>query len=742
MSGNAGIFSRRNDGSGHQAGLTAFGQGRRGITKSHKANLRILRFSEKRWQDEVVQTNTTARHRAVRRAQASAKSDHRHVHLIQALLLWSFVSALIVGAALAFRRIFPDESPWFGFIVPPLGLVAALNFIEHFVALPNLLPLLPPLVLLIGWLAASAKYSRREILLPALIFLGSFAFTFGIRLVQPDILPTSDGLSDLNKINNYCQGDTLPPIDTWMPPYHYVWYYSLQHYAASIIKRLFGVKLGVAYNTAHALLSALTCVAGAAAAHRISDGRIWITALIPFLIESAATGSSAYIQLTTAHPSPWLANNISGGVLAPPDDHRFWKWLALDPYRERLELQVPGFWTWRDEYHANMAGHFLTLCSVFVIAELVLVRRTIWPWIMAVIVPVLAVISSTWAYPISLLLCGGMCVIALICHRRPASYLLGGTILGASLLLLWPSFYDVTVSPQVPDIIWTDPAWRAPWREFFVQWWPIILLWIYGCFHFRAISPAVRWILFVIPLMLIGVELITVEGRYNTVEKMWGYTYGTGLIALFPIVAQRSLVNITRSVASYEAWPTLRIIISVLSARVITGLLVLSAGVSMFGWLHSDLRLPSGDISGDHYLTSDDQKKKMLQVLSQVKRTTFLSGKCIWCYNEAPALAVFTGNRSYIAWSYFESVADYPEVATYREKLNNDFYSGAMTDPLKFLRANKVSGVLIWPDDDISDDLLATLTKALDPAFEYIDCRGTGDKNAGVFLARPMPDAP
>ena len=666
------------------------------------------------------------------------------MHVIQALFLWSFVSALVVAGALAFRRFFPEESPWFGFLVPPLGFVALLNFVEHFVPLPNLLPLLPFLAALLVWLAASPKYSRRELMLPTLIFLGSFAFTFGIRCLQPDILPTSDGLSDLNKINNYCQGSTLPPVDTWMPPYHYVWYYSLQHYAASIIKRLFDVKVGVAYNTAHGLLSAFTCVAGAAAAHRISAGRIWITAAIPFLIESAATGSSAYIQLTTSNPNAWMANNLSGGVITPPDDQWFWKWLALDPYRERLELQVPGFWTWRDEYHANMAGHFLTLFAVFVAAELVFVRRTIWPWLMALFIPVLAVIASTWAYPISLLLCGGTLIIALACGRRPASYVPGGMLLAGGLILLWPSFYDVTSSPQVPDVILTQVEWRAPLREFLVQWWPIILLWIYGCFHLRSISPAIRWILLVLPLMLIGVEWITVEGRYNTVEKMWGYTFGTGLIALFPVVAQRAMVNIERSVAECEVWQTLRIILSVLSARVIAGVLILSACVSLFGWMHNTLRWAPWHggifrLEGDHYLTSDDRKKQMLQILTQVRHGTFLSGKCIWCYNESPALAVFTGNRSYIAWSYFESVADYPDVATYREKLNNDFYSGAMADPLKFLRANKISGVIIWPDDDISSDLLGTLTKNLDSAYEYIDCRGNGDKNAGVFLARPLP---
>ena len=38
-----------------------------------------------------------------------------------------------------------------------------------------------------------------------------------------------------------------------------------------------------------------------------------------------------------------------------------------------------------------------------------------------------------------------------------------------------------------------------------------------------------------------------------------------------------------------------------------------------------------------------------------------------------------------------------------------------------------------------SDDFLAALQKELEPSYSYIDCKGTGTKNAGVFLLRPAP---
>ena len=49
----------------------------------------------------------------------------------------------VIGAAVLFRRLFPRESPWLCFLLPILILLSALNFIEHFVALPNLGWLLP-----------------------------------------------------------------------------------------------------------------------------------------------------------------------------------------------------------------------------------------------------------------------------------------------------------------------------------------------------------------------------------------------------------------------------------------------------------------------------------------------------------------------------------------------------------------------------------------------------------------------
>ena len=650
--------------------------------------------------------------------------------ILQALLLWLILTALMIGGAMAFHRFFPRESPWLGFLVPPLTLVLLLNFIEHLVALPVLLWLLPIFLGGTAWMAIAGKYFKAELVLPTTVFALSFAFTFAIRCLQPNISYTSDGISDLNMINNFLQGQTLPPVDTWMPPFRFEWYYDLQHYAGSVVVRLLGVKIGIGCNLAHALLSALICVAGAGAAYRLSGGRVFVTLAVPFLLEAATTGSAALLTLFCHNTDFSLSVDLSGGMTLPhPNDDAIWKsplwhWLLWDPraaiaHLDKptiLRLQVPGFWTWRDEFHANASGHFLTIFAVLVVAELSRLERTIWPWALAAIMPLLAAAASAWALPITVLLCWAAVPLAWWAGRRPESLSTTLWILLASVVLIWPAFYGATSNPQVPDITAINPAERTPLLEFLLQWWPILVLWIGTLCCWRQLSFGARWFLAVVPLMLMGIEMITIESRYNTIEKMWGYTWAVGLVGLFPIVASRKGV----------------------AFRMITIVLLACALINLSSLLYNvfEWGTDAFHLEGSRYLTNDDQKARLLQVVGQNRRATYLPGKCAFCYNEAPALTVFTGNRSYIAWSWFESHANFINEAQEREKLANAFYSGAMPDRLRFLQADKIDGVVIWPGDAISDPELAKLRQELDSAYDYVDCKGTGENNAGVFVKR------
>ena len=654
--------------------------------------------------------------------------------LLRALLLWALVSVHIVGGAVLFRRIFRGESPWYGFIVPALAFCLGLNFIEHFVALPSLLGLLPfttlgSLLLVArpefdwrdwrGSLHGDGRADRaaawRDLRLPGVLVLGSFAFTFLIRCLAPSVLASSDGLSDLNLIANFCQGETLPPTDGWMPPFKLEYYYTFQHYAASVVIRLFGVDLGTGDNLAHALLMAFVCLAAAAVAWRVS-GRAWVAVLMPVLVLGAATGSSAYLLLTQHDPSPWVMSNLSGG-LEHPDSNPIWRLLATAPYRERLELQVPGFWAWRDEYHPNAGGHLLALCAVWVLVDLPQRERQSWPWIGAVLVPFLAIVTSTWALPITGLLCAAGLAIAWSVGSRPAHGLFVAGAIAAALVALWPTLMPLFTAPNSPPVMWTRPEWRTPLYEFLIQWWPVILLWLALLPGWFKLPPAVRAAHAIVPLMLLGIEFITIEdGRYNTIEKMWGYTFGVGFVALFPAVAAR------RGIGN----------------RLVTGLIVVSSVIALAGWMRGTIQsIDPKDVwhlEANGRLRLDPQRARLLQALSPLHRATLLTGKVIWDYNESPALAVFSENRTYISWTWSEFHYGHGGESDFRADQVNDFYAGKMADPLAFLDGHDIAAVVIWPDDDIPDDLLAKFRQQLGAQYVYIDCRGDGAHNAGVFM--------
>jgi hypothetical protein len=644
--------------------------------------------------------------------------------LLRDLLLWFLIAGHVVGGAVAFRRFFPRESPWFGFVVPPLALVMLLNFVEHCVALPSLLWLLPVTTLGLIWLIARGGFSWEGMQVPLAAFLLAFAFTFGVRCANPNITTGSDGMYDLALVLDYCHGEKIPPTDSWLPTLDLKLYYSFQQYAASVVKRLFNVDVGTACNASHALLSAFTAFCGAAVAFRASGGRGWVALTVVFLIEAAFTGSSAYLKLFLPDRATYFVANNLGGSLDNPDrtNNPIWYWVGLWSHHQRLELQVSGYWTWRDEYHANSSGHFLTLFSVFSVLELLRRERANFPWICAVLIVPLVMISSMWLAPVDGILCAGGLALALLFRRQPVSWWFAGYGVAAGVVALWPTLGDLLTAQQVATTAWTNmwtaPEMRTPPFEWLIQWWPVYLPWIATLCFWRQLPLGVRWICIAVPIFLIGIEVITFDDdRYNTMEKIWGCIYGTGLVTFFGVVAAR------RNVA----------------CRLITGLIIACATVSMFGWLHQLSKRDTWNLQGDGWVRSDTQKREILETMQQLHGATFLAGHADYNYTEAPAVTVFTGNRCYVASTFGESRFGHGMLADARALLNNDFYSGTMAEPLAFLDANAIAGVIIWPGDKIPDALVASLKTKLAPTYLYQDCRENGDANAGVFLRQPLP---
>ena len=142
-------------------------------------------------------------------------------------------------------------------------------------------------------------------------------------------------------------------------------------------------------------------------------------------------------------------------------------------------------------------------------------------------------------------------------------------------------------------------------------------------------------------------------------------------------------------------------------------------------------------LEGNSYIRREPQLQRMSEVLSRLRGQTVLAGKAQYGFFESTCLPAFTENRCYLGWTNAEETAGHPDEAQMRQQLNNAFYDGTMTDPVNFLEANGISAVLVWPDDNLSDELVNKLKSELASGYAYVDCKMDGTANAGVFLKKP-----
>ncbi|MCE0522783.1 MAG: DUF2298 domain-containing protein [Methylacidiphilales bacterium] len=641
--------------------------------------------------------------------------------LLRALILWSLISLHVVGGAAIFGRLFPRESRWFGFIVPGLALVLVLNFIEHIVALPTLLWLLPFTTLGSLWALLYPGWDRKGLLLPAVIFLASFAFTLGLRAIKPDIVGIKDGVVDLSLMSSFCMGEKVPPTLIWYPPLHLAQYYAFGHYAMSVVTRFLGLDVGTGFNLSSALFSSLECLLAAAVAWRISRQKLWITLLAPVLLECAATGATAYFWLTTKDFDPYHSLDILVGMDNPADHNPLWHWLHPALWYDRRELFPPGVWSWLGSFHSTSGGQFLVLFFTYALTEVLRRRSSNWPWLCLLTIPFFSVVTSTWAVLLEAPLLLGALYWVWRYKLAPESFrfvLLG---FGLILALLAPTLLDFLTTTGVPGMDWTDPDARTEPVEFFVLWWPILLPWLALIFTWRKLPPVVKTVIVVLPFALLGMEFYTIAGRPDWTGKLWSYIFGVGWVTLIPTLCRRRG----------------------LLFRGLLGLLLASSLLSFIAWSQYTWRMHSADdswhLEGTGTFRINPLRGNLLQALSQLKGQTVITGKSDDLYSQSPALVAFTGNRDYVTWSYFcdgvEGGNTYRQASRRQDEVNA-LYDGKCDNPLLFLRTHDIAALVIYPLDNVPRDVIAKLQKQLEPYYAYTDF-SDDTATSGIFIFHP-----
>jgi hypothetical protein len=637
------------------------------------------------------------------------------------VLLFGLVALHLTGGAILFRRIFPRESPWLGFILPALAIALACNFIEHSIALTWLHALLPLTTLGSAWLLISPKTNRRLLWKPTVVFLVALAIPFILRCSKPVIAIARDGPEDGYLIGNFCMGGTLPPESTWLPGFKLLYYYDFSHYAASVAIRLWGLDPGTGFNVLSALLAGLILFCTGAIAYRVSRRRLWVALLVILMTATAMDGITDDLWLN--HPKytdPGDATDLfnrcgpDGG--APyekilPRRHDYWATHELIP---------PGYWSWIGSYHSATAGQFLVLFAVLCLVEMFHPRRTNWPWIGALWAPLLLLVSSTWGVPLAALI---FLAGAISCARRgiyPRDWRFVLLAVAAAVTCLVPKLSYFLRAPTPPDSM--APDLRTPLLEFLMQWWPVYIPWLLLFFWWRRTHPAVRVLQIVLPLVLLGMEHCNFGARLDMTGKLWGDIFAAGWAAFLPaLLALRS-----------------RFLYAVVA------LFFAATVISTCFWVDYYHRTiwweDAGNLEGKGQFGSEPIRSRIFGVVANTQRQIIISDDLM--------LANLTHNLAYVGDAFTCTLfhPDAQDDAWTRATQVDNLFANKLPNPLDFLTTRHIAMIVIWPDRHLDPAILATLQTQLAPNYTYIDCRNpnptASDYEAGVFVLSNVPHGP
>ena len=644
--------------------------------------------------------------------------------ILEAILVWALVSLHIVGGAFLFRRLFPRESVWLGFLVPSIVVVLVCNFLEHHVALSVLPSLLPVTTMASIASIAAPKIPWRVMRLPTFLFLGVFAFTLFLRMMRPNLTDSRDGVPDVGLIANFLFGQKLPVESTWLPPVKMLHYYYLEQYGASVLIRLMGIDIGTGFNVCAALLSAFTFFLIGGVAWLLSRGKIRIVLMMLVLTACATTGDAGYLWLTVKNMDQEAVINPNL-LLGDPALHGNWflSHLSRVAYWDAHELMPPAYGAWMGCLHSAQTGQLFICLAILSLIELLRRRRTNWPWITLAIMPVLTVVTCTWVVLMLVFLIAAAVLLSWKRNTVPQNWAMVVMLsIGLSTLLEPMLTYFFVWNPPA-SFAWVTKLHTQP-AEFFMQWWPVYLPGIALLFVWKRLHPVTRIVLLMTPIAFAAVEMINYGERVDATAKTWGAIYAAAWITFLPEIAQQ------------RAWPF----------RVILGLVVMGSVLSFCFWSTFFWRMTSADdfaqLDGRGRLRTDPAKARILEICSHLDNQVIIPGKPAWAYSESALLPLLCHNRAYVAWTHICDTILYTNGNLEADRRGievGQLYAGKNADPLMYLRQRNIAALVIYPDDNMDPAIVEQLKQKLGPYYTYEDAtdRTKEEILKGVSLQRP-----
>ena len=634
------------------------------------------------------------------------------------LLLWLNMA----GLALALRQF--NVSWALTRVASPIALVTVLFCMEHFVGLGGLEWLLPFSTALSLWMVVRWRDFLRARWRTEAIFLTGFLYALGWRYAFPDIDASSEKITDLSFIANYSGGGRLPPVDRWLPPFAFDFYYALQHYAAALIGRLFGAGPGMAYNLGFCVVAALIATAAGATAMLLVRRRL-PAALLTATFLLGGVGTAPLIRQINPNPPLHASVRFIGSYLTPENATLgFGRWLLqashVNAATPDLPVETFSYLVGLGDYHPPLSGYLLLMLALLCIAHIESEMSPEWSQaVLAASVP-LMIACNSWQLPLQAGLAGGYLLIRHFSGKR-VDWKAVAAGFGASLLLLEPFLFHF--GPAAVDagmaIRMVPAALRTPPLLWVATFYPLVVLIL---LHLVCGDRSRRTVLFLACSELFYVDdLYTGKfERFNTVLKWWAWIYSGGML----LIGGWNL----RSSSRVCRWGTAAVLVLLLCFGGELGNQYLTAG-----------KPHVGQLDGAGGIRDDAGERVILDLLRHEPAAIVLQRIPKDAYTIQPALTILAGQTAYLGWASHENVwrANRADIEGRRHEVET-FYGGDLADSVLWLESNRIRYVLWLRDDNqLPAHTFDKLNGLIRNRYAWHGYYEVGDYHVGLWEQRP-----
>ncbi len=647
----------------------------------------------------------------------------------------------LLGAALAARRLVPDYP-----VARVTGVIAiclACFLLEYFAGWGPHPPLLPLTTALSAWLIWRHRSVVRENWASEALFAAGFLYCLAWRYAFPDIDDTGEKMPNLAMIEAYMRGTRLPPPDVWLAPYQLNFYYSFQHYCASLLGRILDVSPGASYHLAYCTLAGfITLLSGTCVARlcRWTPGR-WVGTL-SLLLGGSGSVVAAHLLLKRAYMFDsirFLGGSIVHGKLNALGSAvaSLMSTPGVEP--RDLPMEPMGYVLTNGDYHPPLSGYVLLTLAATLIASLAGEkdgrRRALYHCLLGATVPI-ALLCNAWVFPLQFLLVGAWFLYRAVSGDQ--GYLIPGLAgAAAATALAYPHLVEFTQQAIGDNAAFhiTDSADHTPWLGWLLTFWPVVGIVILGPFNrdrrSLSIFLAVVW----------AAELAATEWlynhdvyggawiRFNTTLKWWPWVYA-GIVLTLGATNLGSSSRLCR-------YGTLALLIPTLAFAFDLGF--------HFERQHKG---SMGRMDGWAWITDPVVRDMIMELGSRPDGVAVESGITM-ANTEAPAVTLFGGKISLLGWPWHETTWRGPRMEIReRQKEIEEFYAGQIQDPLKWLLHNNVRYVLwLTRDNSYGNSRFQPILEEIRPRYFWHHMYGDDKELAVGFWERidpppPRPPAP